>query len=355
MTVPSPSIALAMIVKNEAANIQRCLDSAQPWVDHMVVVDTGSSDDTAAIARRCGAEVRYFEWCNDFSAARNAALDAVANYDWVLVLDADEWIVSGGERLRQFARHGPCLGNITIQSDFRQSNGEIQVGVSQIARLLPRGVRYTGRIHEFPAVENLPFTDSGLVVRHSGYLDVDKTQRNLPLLEAELCDQPNDPCLHYLIGRELQVAGELEKACIHFKHACHDLPRRYTWERELVVCYLDACKRTHRFEEALALAEVEQVHCADFPDFYFTLADVLLEMFSVNPPSDVAEFEIVENCWLKCLELGETNAAVKGRGSYLAAYNLGVFSEVWRDRQCANRWYRQAADAGYLPAMERLA
>jgi len=352
--VASPSLALAMIVKNESAHIGRCLESVCPWVDHMLVVDTGSSDDTVEIAKRCGAEVQRFEWCDDFSAARNAALDAVAEYDWVLVLDADEWVIEGGEKLRQFTHRAPALGTAAIHSDFRQRSGEVQVGVSHLPRLLPRGVRYLGRIHEFPDPGRFMTIDSGLVIRHSGYLDVDKTQRNLPLLEGELRDQPDDPCLHYLTGREWVAAGNLEKAYVHFQQAYQRLPRRDSWERDLVVGYLEVCKRTHRFEEALALAEREQARHDNFPDFYFSLADMLLEMFSVNPPSDMAEFVIVENCWLKCLELGEQNAAVRGRGSYLAAYNLGVLSEVWRDQQCANRWYKQAADAGYLPAAHRL-
>ena len=57
----------------------------------MIVVDTGSSDDTAAIALRCGARVLHFDWCDDFSAARNAGLEA-ARGRWILVLDADEYL-----------------------------------------------------------------------------------------------------------------------------------------------------------------------------------------------------------------------------------------------------------------------
>ena len=68
------TIALTMIVKNEARSLARCLDSVAPWVDKMIVLDTGSTDDTIAIARAHGAEVYERRWTNDFAAARNAAL-----------------------------------------------------------------------------------------------------------------------------------------------------------------------------------------------------------------------------------------------------------------------------------------
>ncbi|BDI14694.1 glycosyl transferase [Nostoc cf. commune SO-36] len=78
-----------MIVKNEAATLPKCLNSVRKVVDEMVVLDTGSIDRTPNIAQQLGAKVYHFKWCNDFSAARNAALKYVTS-DWILVLDADE-------------------------------------------------------------------------------------------------------------------------------------------------------------------------------------------------------------------------------------------------------------------------
>lgn len=82
-------LSLCMIVKNEAATLSKCLTSVENVVDEMVVLDTGSSDRTPEIARAHGAKVHHFQWCNDFSAARNASLKYVSG-DWILVLDADE-------------------------------------------------------------------------------------------------------------------------------------------------------------------------------------------------------------------------------------------------------------------------
>lgn len=82
-------ISLCMIVKDEALTLPKCLGSVKDVVDEIIILDTGSTDKTVDVAKQWGAEVHYFEWCNDFSAARNEALKYVRG-DWVLVLDADE-------------------------------------------------------------------------------------------------------------------------------------------------------------------------------------------------------------------------------------------------------------------------
>ena len=82
-------LSLSMIVRDEAERIEDCLRSVQGFVDEMVVVDTGSNDNTAALAQAMGARVEQIPWPGDFAPARNQALEWVQG-DWVLVLDADE-------------------------------------------------------------------------------------------------------------------------------------------------------------------------------------------------------------------------------------------------------------------------
>ena len=82
-------LSLSMIVRNEEARLEGCLASVKALVNEMVVVDTGSTDATIAIAEAAGARVERISWPGDFAPARNAALDFLSG-DWVLVLDADE-------------------------------------------------------------------------------------------------------------------------------------------------------------------------------------------------------------------------------------------------------------------------
>ncbi len=85
------TLSLAMIVRNEGATIERALNSARPFADEMIVVDTGSTDDTVAKARAMGAQVRHFVWSDDFAAARNHSFSQCA-MDWVIWLDGDDVI-----------------------------------------------------------------------------------------------------------------------------------------------------------------------------------------------------------------------------------------------------------------------
>jgi len=87
------TIAVCMVVKNEQACIGPCLNAVKTIADEIIVIDTGSEDRTADIARIFGARVFSFEWQDDFSAARNCSLEKVRS-NWVLILDADEIIAA---------------------------------------------------------------------------------------------------------------------------------------------------------------------------------------------------------------------------------------------------------------------
>ena len=94
------TVSLCLIVKDEEATIGMAIKSVLALVDEVIVVDTGSQDNTRIIAEGYGAKVFDVPWADDFSAARNAALDQ-ASGKWILVLDADEFLEprSGGSRL----------------------------------------------------------------------------------------------------------------------------------------------------------------------------------------------------------------------------------------------------------------
>jgi len=82
-------LSLCMIVKNEEANLSRCLDSVKDIVDEIIIIDTGSTDNTVRIAESYGAKVFSIQWNDDFSEARNASLEK-ANGKWILLMDADD-------------------------------------------------------------------------------------------------------------------------------------------------------------------------------------------------------------------------------------------------------------------------
>ena len=93
----SAKLSLAMIVKDEALTIQRVLECARLVCDELIVVDTGSTDETPELARAMGARVVQFEWVDDFAAARNHAFEHCGG-DWIVWLDADDILSESAQR-----------------------------------------------------------------------------------------------------------------------------------------------------------------------------------------------------------------------------------------------------------------
>lgn len=325
-------LALVMIARDEAHAIARALQSARPHVDRMIVLDTGSTDDTAAIAAIAGAEVHAFTWIDDFSAARNAAL-AHSDAAWNLVLDADEWIEAGTQALAELpAAGGDYLGLVRLNNRSDTPGQEAASG--WLPRLLPRGIHYEGRVHEQPlGVSRSQRT--ALVLGHDGYTAANlerKAGRNEALLMAELQAAPQDAYLWYQLAREHQVRGRPPQAALCFAEALRLAPVETPWRHGLVVRALTAFKTAGQLDEALELAGAEIDRWPASPDFYFALGDLYLECANLAPDRALADFlPIVESSWKRCLEIGEQPAldgSVPGRGSHMAAHNLAVFYET---------------------------
>lgn len=88
---PTLRLSLCMIVRDNQGTLPACLEGIRPWVDEMVVVDTGSRDATPAIAQSFGAQLFQFPWCDDFAAARNESLRQ-ARGEWLFWMDSDDTI-----------------------------------------------------------------------------------------------------------------------------------------------------------------------------------------------------------------------------------------------------------------------
>jgi glycosyltransferase involved in cell wall biosynthesis len=322
-----PSLAAVLIVRDEARCIARCIDSVRPWVDRVVVLDTGSCDETMAIARAHGAEVVELFWPESFALARNAAL-AVANADWNLVIDADEWIENGGDLLRLWCAGPPRLGRVCIVSEA--SGGRGQTSRNRVTRLLPRGALFAGRVHE-QVVSDLPREDIDLTIGHDGYADAQlarKQDRNRPLLLAELRDAPDDPYLHYQLGKDAQMRGDEHAASEHFATALDLSPTDANWLHELVTGHLHALAKSGQYDEAIDFAEDHRHAWAESPDFHFVLGDVLLDCAMADPENAIGHW-LPQACasWERCLAIGERpglEGSVPGRGSHLARHNLDL-------------------------------
>jgi len=334
-------LALVMIARDEARSIARALTSARAHVDRMIVLDTGSTDATREIARAAGAEVHEFVWCDDFAAARNAALNH-SDADWNLILDADEWLDRGTDGLSAEVLPpggGGFLGAIRVRSLIDDQPGA--ASQAWIARVLPRGVRYAGRIHEQP-VSDLPQRPLPLEIGHDGYTaeNLDrKGARNETLLMRELEATPDDPYLWFQLAKEHQARQRHPQAAFCFTEALRLAPPDAGYRHPLVVRTLMMLKANGQLAEALTLADAEVANFEDSPDFYFIVGHIYLEAAGEAPSMAKEHFlPIAESAWKRCLEIGERpdlEGAVYGCGGHMAAHNLAIFHETLGDPQKA--------------------
>jgi len=179
----APLISACMIVRNESANLERCLRSLAGLVDEIVVVDTGSTDDTPTIASAFGARVFHEPWRNDFSFHRNSAIDQARGH-WVYCIDADEEIVDTDfEATRYHLAHTALPPVLLIKEVLRYAGG------AEASLLLPRlflrqaGFRYVFAVHEQLNAPGALAALSNVTVVHHGYLSAGalraKEARNL--------------------------------------------------------------------------------------------------------------------------------------------------------------------------------
>ena len=229
-------LSLCMIARNEERFLAGCLESVRGVADEMIVVDTGSRDDTVPIALRAGARVVAFDWIDDFSAARNAGLD-VARGTHVLVLDADERLAPGTGPVIRAAMKDPdlLLGSLPLYnaSTLDAKPQEILDGTRRIGgsvwvpRLFPRRpeMRYERRVHEslangFNLLHAQGQGDSKAVrapILHFGDVPslrkrLGKDERNDRLLREQLDEDPADGEMAGYLVVELLKRGECQEA-----------------------------------------------------------------------------------------------------------------------------------------------
>jgi glycosyltransferase involved in cell wall biosynthesis len=203
-----------MIARNEEKNIAKALGLLRPHFAEIVVVDTGSSDQTLALASEHADKVLSFAWGDDFSAARNFSLTQAVN-DWVLVVDCDEFLeeIDAGEMGRMINSYPEGIGMIIrhnpYESDAEGAERRGALATERVGRLFDRRIHhYQGIIHEQvvrcdgtePQYFPIP-----LSFRHEGYLTKktaeEKARRNLALLLYDLESNGANPYTYFQLGQ----------------------------------------------------------------------------------------------------------------------------------------------------------
>jgi len=226
-------ISACTIVKNEAENMPQWLNCVKVFADEIIVVDTGSDDDTAAQAEKAGAKVYFFKWINDFSAAKNYAIEQ-AKGDWIVFLDADEYFPSAEvEKVRPLIeKYHPHLetAGFFMRMDNVDKNSRMNLGTSFYQLRVFRHVswlRYEGRIHEY--VKNFRETKKvkmlyipEIVIFHTGYslgLARKKAQRNLDMILENQKLQGVKPLDNFHLADCYYSLGQWSQAAFYARRA----------------------------------------------------------------------------------------------------------------------------------------
>lgn len=236
-------ISLAIIVKDEQAVILRCLDSFAGLAEEIILVDTGSTDETVGLVREHYPEVdvHHFKWIDDFAAARNHAL-SLCSGDWIMWVDADDVMhpeQNAGIRdfLVDLGDDVQAVDMPYIYSSDDHGNAELKYWRTRIFRN-GHGFRWVGRIHEylsFPkGAKSAPLNIDIMHYRDEGK-GTQNSMRNLLILEKIVgsTSTPENELPRYLFyaGKECIYNRLYSSAINHFSRYL-SLPEQMTWHPE---------------------------------------------------------------------------------------------------------------------------
>jgi glycosyltransferase involved in cell wall biosynthesis len=217
-----PSVALCMIVKNEMEFLADCLRPLAPRSEQVVIVDTGSTDGTADLARRYATTLLERPFDEDFSAARNLALDKVGT-DWVMFIDADERLGAAEyERLRALLPTlGPEVGGVRLlRYSFLRTGGFFAGNELKVFRAR-HGIRYRRRVLEtvVPSLEEAGLREVGapVILNHFGHcrprtVRDAKLRHYLRMIDRQLEESGPDPVLDGYASLMLRSLGRFREA-----------------------------------------------------------------------------------------------------------------------------------------------
>lgn len=330
-------ITICMIVKNESNIIEETLQAIKKYGYELVIVDTGSEDNTKDIAFKYTDKVYDYKWNDNFSDARNFALEKATN-EFILMIDADEVICEFNVKKIEeiFSLNSKLVGRISIINEFKC--GKISSrNEEKVSRLFSKKYyKYEGSIHEqLISLEdnNINKVDLPLKVFHKGYTKEEinrknKLERNLLMLKEELKSNLQDPYLLYQLGKTYYLMEDYKEAYKYFDKALDiDLDLNFEYVEELIECYGYCLLNMERYEEALKISNLYEFFSSS-SDFVF-----LVGLIYMNN----GMFDKSYNEFIKATKMN--NGKVDGVNGNLAFYNIGVIYECLGQLDEAEKFY----------------
>ncbi len=320
------TIALCMIVKNEQEYLRRCLDSVKDKVNQIVIVDTGSTDETVNIAKEYTNEVYHMDWTNNFAAARNESIK-YATTEYILVLDADEYLEESADLQKEIASGADYyFTKIHNIMSFDRALNHLAIRIFSNNKEL----YYQNRLHEHLNImdEGIDFKSgqAGLIIMHTGYTDEmmegrEKAKRNLPLMLKEVEENPTVYNL-FNMGRTYMWVGKYEKA-IPFLQRAYPMSKNLTIAPDLVITLCRSLGEMKRYDEALQILQEATIVYPNEVDLLHLQGLYFME---------IGYYRDAIVTMTKCLEIGDQGITfTEGNGSYIAHFRLAEWYESRND------------------------
>ena len=341
----SNTLSLCIITKDEEKNIARCINSVKDVVDEIVVVDTGSKDKTVEIAESLGARVIHTKWEDDFSKARNTAIEN-AKSDWILFLDADEVV-----KREDVGKIRPLLEDDTVEAYMfkfvNYGGGSISTGRTTIHYNF-KLFRNNGKLrYVYPIHENLKnvadnrspiYKESGITILHYGYLnetriEKNKTQRYINMLSEYLLTHPNDLFQHLNLGVEYFNAKEYDKALKHLQIVQKRIKTNSPLSVRLYIYLIQTYAEMKDYDTALKIVSSVKSAYEKIPDFHFLEGAIYFKQ---------KRYQKAVETFNRCFSIGDCEGRanfIGGAGSYRAKYMIAHCREMQGDLNGAVKDY----------------
>ncbi len=347
-------VSICVIMKNEEKHLDTFLSSIRHFFKdfphELILVDTGSSDNSLAIAQKYTDKIFHFQWIDDFSAARNFSLSC-ASYDWILVLDCDEYITYFDPKGLQsmIDRYPGAVGMISRRNHY-EMDGIQSIYTDDMERFFNRKTfHYEAIICEQPHTRNgydfMRFT-LPLIVEHYGYNGSfdeihNKLEQNNRLLYRALEENTDNSYLYFQLGLSFHMLGDFEKACYYYSKGLeYNLDPKAEYVQRMVIGYGYALLHLKRYDEAL--------HFENIYDKFDTTADFVCLMGLIYMKKDMTAQAMEE--FLKAASFSKAN--MEGANSFIPTFHMGYINEMLGDIDRAVSLYKQCEN--YKPALDRL-
>ncbi|WP_058306692.1 glycosyltransferase family 2 protein [Gracilibacillus massiliensis] len=275
-------ISICMMVKNEESNLSRCLQSITPLLDRsdveLIIVDTGSIDNTIEIANKYTKKIFYRKWQDNFSEIRNYSISA-ANGKWVFIIDADEEFIELDKIIKLLNSNDIDNYNAIqlLTNNILYKDGSKTI-ITPSCRIFKNGnLSYDGAIHNQP-IFNGPVYNTNIYFNHYGYINDDrelmdnKFNRTATILKREILKDPNNVYYQYQLAKSLGMHGDHIEALQQIRTAYKVMKENKQIKLYIYLTYANLALLNKCYNEAVEISEEGLQFNDQYIDLFFILS-----------------------------------------------------------------------------------